>query len=226
MTFIPNAGQIDPRVRYTARAPGRAFYFTPEEAVFVFYEITGKIETPDGAVSASERIQSVALALRFIGSRPDVAVEARDEALTKVSFFTGNDPEKWRAGLTTYRDVVYRDLWPRIDLVFQGAEGKLKSEFVVAPGAPVDSIRLAYAGAERVSLDDAGSLRVETALGVLSEEPPTSYQEVDGERVAVSSSFVVADTWQIGFAIGAYDVTLPIRFTPTPTRARMGANRI
>jgi hypothetical protein len=36
LSFVPNAGQTDQRVRYYAQAPGRAFYFTKDKAVFSF----------------------------------------------------------------------------------------------------------------------------------------------------------------------------------------------
>jgi hypothetical protein len=36
--FVPNAGQMDAKVRYSGRGPGYAVYFTPEEAVFVFLQ--------------------------------------------------------------------------------------------------------------------------------------------------------------------------------------------
>jgi hypothetical protein len=34
LAFVPNAGQTDPRVLYSAQAVGASFYFTPGEAVF------------------------------------------------------------------------------------------------------------------------------------------------------------------------------------------------
>src|SRR5712691_8031170 len=36
LAFVPNAGQLDARVRYYGRGPGYSIYFTPEEASLVF----------------------------------------------------------------------------------------------------------------------------------------------------------------------------------------------
>ena len=65
---------------------------------------------------------------------------------TTVSYFRGPRTE-WRTGLPTYREVVYRDAWPGIDLVYSGLDGRLKYRLVVRPGADPASIRIADRGA-------------------------------------------------------------------------------
>ena len=76
-------------------------------------------------------------------------------------------------------------------MAFAGQGGTLKYEFLVRPGARVRDIRLAYRGAKRLSLDRQGNLRIRTALGVLTDTRPASYQLVAGKRVPVRSSFAL-----------------------------------
>ena len=59
------------------------------------------------------------------------------------------------------------------------------------PGAEVEDIRLAYRGAERLSVDQAGQLLIHTSLGILEDARPVSYQEVGGTHVPVESRFVL-----------------------------------
>ncbi|MBU5445035.1 SBBP repeat-containing protein [Paenibacillus sp. MSJ-34] len=88
-------------------------------------------------------------------------------------------------------EVVYRELWPGVDLIFYGEDGKLKYDVTVQPGARLDDIQFAYRGAERLSLDEEGNLLIHTPYGILIEERPVSYQEIDGKKVVVESRFVV-----------------------------------
>ena len=71
----------------------------------------------------------------------------RNAAETVVSYFRGK-PEEWHTGLSTFQRIVYPDLWPGIDLAYYGAQGALKYEFIVHPGADPGQIRLAYRGVE------------------------------------------------------------------------------
>ena len=77
-------------------------------------------------------------------------------------------------------------------MVFRGQGGKLKYEFHVAPGADPSRIRLAYAGAEGLSLGAAGNLLIATPLGTLRDSRPVSYQRIGGERVPVESRYALA----------------------------------
>ena len=69
--------------------------------------------------------------------------------------------------MPTYREVVYHDLWPGVDLVFRGNHGRLKYELHVAPGASVNRIRLAYSGVTPEQIED-GVVRLAEAYGSLA----------------------------------------------------------
>ena len=206
LAFVPNAGQTDARVRFSAEAGRAAFYFTQKEAVFAFRK-----ESPGEA-------GGVVLRLAFLGANPGTAIEGQGLGTGKVNYLIGNDRSEWRTGLPTYGQVVYRDLWPGVDMVFRGDAARLKYEFVLRPGAKVEDIHLAYHGAEGLSVDRAGQLLIATALGTLKDERPLSYQEIEGRRVPVASRFLLrpaarqATTY--GFAVGGYDATQPLVIDP------------
>ena len=134
----------------------------------------------------------MALALRFLGSNRNVAIRGERPGPGRVNYLLGNDPAKWHTGLRTYERVVYRNLWPGVDMVFAGQNGTLKYEFLVRPGARVRDIRLAYRGAKRLSLDRQGNLRIRTSLGVLTDarpaELPTRRRQAGARREAASRS--------------------------------------
>jgi hypothetical protein len=191
---------VDARVRYAAQAAGVRFSFTQKEAVFGF----------------TKGNKAVTLRLAFLGANPATTVRGRRLGAGKVNYLLGRDPARWHTGLPTYGQVVYRDLWPGVDMVFGGAAGRLKYEFLLRPGAEVQHIRLAYRGARGVSVDKAGSLQIRTALGVLTDTRPRSYQAIGGRRVPVDSRFALGGkpATAFGFAVGHYDRRQPLVIDP------------
>jgi hypothetical protein len=173
--------------------------------------------TASGSIETSPSL--MALALHFLGANAAARPEGAREQAAKVNFLTGNDPTKWHTGLSTYQEVVYPELWPGIDLVFRQGGGRLKYELVVRPGARVEAIRLAYRGVEGVSVDAGGNLAIRTPRGVLIDERPQSYQEIDGKQVLIETRFVLEsgalDTPAFGFSVTeGYDRRYPLIIDP------------
>src|SRR5207247_590471 len=82
-----------------------------------------------------------------------------------VNFLIGNDPAKWHTNLPAYAGLVYQQLYPGIDLQYDGTNGQIKSSYLVAPGADPTRIQWRYQGARDVQVDAAGNL-------VISLPPP------------------------------------------------------
>lgn len=186
--FVPNRGQAADDVRFHSYASEIAF--TPREA----------------------RIGDVRL--HFVGADETPAIEAAKPSATRVSYFVGADPSNWVTRLPSYGEVVYRGLWPGVDLAFAGDGRTLKYEARVAAGSDAAPIRLSYPDARRLSLGPRGNLRIHTAGGVLTEAAPRSYQVVGGRRVTVASRFVLHGRSTFGFALGPYDPALPLVIDP------------
>jgi hypothetical protein len=200
LSFVPNAGQLDTRVRYTAQSGGGGFYFTKREAVF----------------SLATKTRGLVLRLAFRGANPRPAITSQAARSGTVNYLIGNDPARWHTNLPTYGEIVYRDLWPGIDLLFRGDSGQLTYEFSVKPGARVKDIRLAYRGAKKLSVDKDGNLVIHTSLGSISDTRPTTYQWIDGKRVEVPSRFALnrRSKTTYGFSVGAYDRNQPLVVDP------------
>ena len=87
----------------------------------------------------------IALKLTFPGSNPDVRIEPFDPLTTTVSYFMGNDPEKWHSDVPVWGGVRYADLYPGVDLVIGGGKGDWR--FEATPGAATGQVRLLVEGA-------------------------------------------------------------------------------
>jgi hypothetical protein len=99
-------------------------------------------------------------------------------------------------------------------MAVRGEGGKLKYEFHFKPGSSVGDVRLAYRGAEGLSVGPGGELLVRTTLGVLKDAAPVSYQLIGGERVPVESRYRLTGDGGYGFWVGAYDLRYPLVIDP------------
>ena len=182
--FVPNQGQTDDRVGFYVKGADKTVYFAPEGVTFA-------LSYPAHAGNDKESERYV-VKLDFLGSRQDVKPEGLEKTGASISYFRGK-PEEWKTGLPAYSGIIYRDLWPGIDLAYKGEMDKLKYEFIVHPGADPSKIRLAYRGAERVALTAEGRLEVKTPVGGFEDDIPVAYQEVDGKRMGVSVTYSLED---------------------------------
>ena len=98
-------------------------------------------------------------ALEFLNTNPHPAMEGLDVLPGRSSFFIGRNPSKWQAGVPQYSRVRYRNIYPGIDLVFYGAEGRLEYDFVLAPGANPNAIQMSLSGPGRGHVSSARDLR-------------------------------------------------------------------
>ncbi len=203
LLFEENGGQTDPEVAFTVKGSDKTLYFTPEGLAFSLamptdtgYEKAGGEDPASRRISSSlkgrerpgeESRERWTLKLDFLGAGR-VRPEGEKPAETVISYFKGPESEH-RSGVPTYNSIVYRDLWPGIDLMYDGDASRLKYRFVVRPGADPNSIRLAYRGAERLDVNGEGGLEIVTAARVLRDDAPVSWQETEEGRVPVNVSY-------------------------------------
>jgi hypothetical protein len=228
--FVENQGQVDAQVAYYIQGSDKTLYFTSQGVMMALTpgpsptnlvgeggRKAGLSAPPSPRVPMSDH-QRWVVKLEFVGANADVRPVGLERTEATISYFRGQ-PEEWHTGLPTYSKIIYRELWPGIDLVYYGTVNRLKYEFLVHPGADPARIRLAYRGASAVLLDDAGQLQVSTPLGTFSDEAPLAYQEGEGgQRLAVDVAYAAPEEQGSGFAygfqVGAYDPSKPLVLDP------------
>lgn len=196
LAFTPNGGQQATAVRFTAVSQSGALFFTDDGV---------QMALPEGT-----------LELEIVGRGMATAVSGANQLPGIANYYLGSDAAKWQTGLPTYAAIRYQNIYPGIDLVYDGSEGLLKGTYYVAPGANPAQIGWRYEGETAVSLDPTtGDLRIalNEATDVI-EKAPVAYQIVNGTRRSVPVHYRF-DGDKIGFALDAYDVTRPLVLDPT-----------
>jgi hypothetical protein len=193
LNFEANAGQAPRDVQYLAHGPAYAIGLTGEGAW---------LSLASGAASPSQA--SSTLRLEVQGSRKAVHPIAEEPLPGRVNYFIGNDPSKWRTDVETYAKVRYSSVYPGVDLVYYGTNGRLEYDFAVAPGARAASIQLAFTGAERLRVNVHGDLQIRIDGREIDFKRPMAYQMTAGGRTPVAADYRLSGR-SVRFKVGAYD---------------------
>jgi hypothetical protein len=215
VVFVENRGQIvdieghaRPDILFTAEASGAKIFFTRRGISYVLTRLetdehsrsTGQhtLEWWADTARPQSRLTTYRLDVEFEGASL-AELEAREPARESFNYYYAHCPD----GITDvrgYKRIVYRDVYPFIDLALYIRNNKLKYDFIVHPGGNPGNIRLRYRGADSLVQTRDGSLRVVTPLGSIEEERPYTYQG----RKEVRSWYRVEHNL-VRFEIGRYN---------------------
>jgi len=127
--FTENLGQVTNRaVRFYASGDPLSIGLTPDGAI---YTLVGDTGSQAGAMRS--------FVLRFVGATR-VEPEGLGILSHRTSAFVGNDPDGWVRGARSFERVVYRGLYPGVDLCFRFENGSMKYEFIVGSSGDPDDI--------------------------------------------------------------------------------------
>lgn len=194
--FERNGGQFAANVRYAARGAGYTLNFA-DRAVNI------TLGAPGG-----ERH----LSMRFSGAADSSPVGERLLPGT-ANYFIGPEPANWHVGVPTFAHIRYAQLWPGVDAVFYGNAGRLEYDLVVAPGADPTRARIAFDGADSITVTPSGELTLGTGTDTVRYSKPLAYQIVDGRRTEVPAEYVLSGN-EISFEAGPYDTRQPLVIDP------------
>jgi hypothetical protein len=223
MAFEANEGQTDKRVRFFARGHGYQLFLEANRATMRLKsaEIIDKRELPkhskDVHAKAEQKTESAVLGMNLVGANKAAKSEVLDRLPGVSNYFIGKDPSKWHKGVANYGKVKFNSVYPGIDIVYYGNQGSLEHDFVVAPGANPDNIRISFDGAKNLSLDKKGNLVLtlqDKNHGQIQLTHPIVYQMVDGKKVNVAGRYVMKGKREVGFKMASYDKTRPLTIDP------------
>ncbi len=221
LQFEANRGQTDPRVKFLARGKGYTLFLTGTEAVLCLsggQPAVGSRQsaagTPDrgvggmgsmGSVGSATPLSTSHSALRTSGAVVRMKMQGAsagrvaglEELPGKANYFVGSDPKQWRTNVPTYGKVRYHGVYRGVDLVYYGNQGRLEYDFLVAPGADPKQIRMAFKGADNLSVDKAGDLVLRAGGSEMRFRRPIAYQEIAGRRVAVAAGWTLGSGFRV-----------------------------
>ena len=223
LPFVENKGQMDKRARFVIRGPRASAFFRNDGVTFDLWEASkkdrlnkkdmlGKVELEK--LTKPEKRRHAVLKLTFKGADPNCRVEGMDSLPGKVNYMKGKDKSKWQTDVSTYKGVIYKNVWQGIDVMYRGDRRQLKYDIRVNPGADIRKVQLRYDGAQRMWLDKKGTLHIKTAVTEFIEKVPGIYQEKSSRKINVQGGYKLLDRKTVGFYVKNVDPSLPLVIDP------------
>ncbi|MEX0965967.1 MAG: SBBP repeat-containing protein, partial [Bacteroidia bacterium] len=192
--FIQNQGQLTdtdgrptPDILFQANLKGQTIYLRKNGISYVlshYEEMAAQEANRDKFYSDEDGKPEVNLQLHrvdvdFLGANTESITVGEDAAGPYFNYYFPHCPDGIE-NVPTFKKIIYKDLYPHIDLVFyfseEGGVQGLKYDLIVHPGGDINEIRMKYTGAENIFIDGQGQFNAETPLGNITEHAPVAYQ--------------------------------------------------
>lgn len=206
LTFEENRGQFLAPADYLLRGPTYQFALGHQPVLEVFTGTEGEQEEPT-------RYETYRLQLQLLGADPEAWHSGIQPSQTITNYMIGNNKNPDLRGIRSFNRVRYQDIYPGINVEYYVRDGWPEFDFVLSPGATLESIKLNFPGSSQLNLNEAGDIVIHLADHTVIQKAPVSYQVVDGHRVPVESSYVLNDQ-TVGFQVQNYDPALPLIIDP------------
>ncbi len=201
LTLEPNRGQAPKGVDFIASSLDHKFLLSASGA---------RLEIFDATTKSVEPVQ-----LQFVGANASAAGQGLQKTAFSSAHFSASDKEGLQRNLPNYSKVLYRQVWPGIDVLYYGNRNKLEYDLVVAAGANPDAIRIKLLAQNHFSLTRAGDLLVQTRNGAVTQHKPLVYQMVDNQRKEVAARYEFEGADEVRIRLGKYDRTRELVIDPT-----------
>ncbi len=213
--FTVNAGQWDRHVYFRSNTGDATMWFAKDGAYYQFGRQIVESSPDPTAGRHSSYIECLKIKASFLNTGRNVELVGEGLLDHTSNYFLGDDPSRWQSNVPNFETIVYRGIYPGINLRYYENTGQMEYDFIVSPGGDPSRIQIRYDGVEAVAVNEQGELEVTTAWGTVTERRPYLYQEVDGATREVAGRYLLLNENSFGFEIsGNYDPNLPLVIDP------------
>lgn len=145
------------------------------------------------------------LSLRLAGADTEAAGRTLDPLPGISNYFLGNDPAQWRTRIAQAGKVEFKGIYPGVDLVYYGNEGRVEHDFIVHPGTDYRAIEWEVQGVLPATIDLAGDLVLKDGDEVVRFAKPQCYETRDTGRKELEGHFIMRSTRRVGFEVLGHD---------------------
>ena len=203
LTFERNAGQFQPEIKFAARGSGYSVFLTSTETSLLVAAHSQREPAlgrkPHGNGDISE------IRMKLVGASLSAVASLDGKLPGKSNYFLGKDPKSWIVGVPQYSRVRLAEIYPGIDLVYYGSQGRLENDFVVRPYTNPETIHIKIKAPDGVHLANNGDLVLAAPQGDVRLSQPRVYQEQAVGRRYIAASYVLQGQGEVSFRIADYD---------------------
>ncbi len=192
--FEENKGQIvdqngKPRndILFLSRQQNYIAFFKADGISYQLFENSSPetmgLPTFDGRDLPPQTVLTHRLDMNWLGANPDVSLIPSGIQNAFSNFYLAHCPDGI-LGVSNFQELIYKNIYPNIDLKYYHSAGLLKYDFIVRPGGDPGNIRILVNGAVNINVLLDGSVSLTTSVGTLQEARPEIYQQgeiINGE---------------------------------------------
>ena len=206
LTIIPNVGQVNTSA---AGAPNVQFEVPFDQSNILLSANELDLVPPSTSITGQQQVPSQRMVL--VGANGNALGVGTDPLASYSNFDIGSLNQ---TNVPNFGQAIFVNVYPGINLTYQGQSGTLEYSFTVSPKANPAGIVLNFPG-DVPSLNGAGDLILTLPNGsTVSESQPVAYQvTASGAQQAVTAHFAL-NGGQVTFALGTYNSALPLLIDP------------
>ncbi len=228
--FVKNEGQMQLNNHQSAdeilyRYAGNNLQVNLRKAGFS-YELT-QLETSPIALdaAANAQVRGHRIDVNFIHANENVTVIESNESLLPLFAIDKNNANK-RKQLHHFKRLLYKNIYPSIDIEFLLGDKGFKYNFILHPGANINAIQFNVVGADKIQLTEKGNLHIFTSCGLIEENIPLSWSEQGKNKQTFLARFVALGRNHFGITSKEKTSTLKRVIDPAPYSSYVGGPNI
>ncbi|HEX4605258.1 MAG TPA: SBBP repeat-containing protein, partial [Candidatus Angelobacter sp.] len=191
--FEQNLGQTSGPVKFLQRGPDYTLFLTSNGAVL-------KLQRKEPSNITQEAV------VRMSWENANAAnVAGEDIQPGQVNYLNRTDASSNITGVPTYGRVLYRSLYPKIDLIHYSAGGELEHDLRIAAGGDPSAIVLHFEGPDALTVAADGALTAKVGRFQIHQSAPVAYQMIGDRRQPVAVRYALLGDSRVGFQVGPYD---------------------
>ena len=216
--FVPNKGQWHPLALYKASIPYGSLYL---ESASIVYDIVDKkdyhklhqYKHDHQTLKATEIPKRHAVRMRFEGVKYAPRTELINVQPHYYNYFLGKK-NTWASEVHPGSKVNYSNIYPGVDFEISGVKD-IKYQWVIAQPTPnkVAQIKTIIEGASSIKIEN-GKLVIKTPVGILTDDEPFVYQEINGEIIQLNCKYVLQDSTVTYEMLSDFDPSYPLVIDP------------
>jgi hypothetical protein len=212
--FVPNAGRFPGEVKFSAGLFCGSFFVTDKNLTYSL----DSLSLPSANSSAGKDGVIVFKEAFLDGVNRPILLSPQGEkkAVTKVSYFQGDDPRQWQSNISTYSSVSIGMVYPGIVAKLRATGKNVEKLFILYPGADAEAIRIRVEGSDSLEISPEGKLVIRARENLVAMRQPLGYQEEEGKKRPVRVSYEMKSEDIYGFKVGGkYNPEIPLVIDPS-----------
>ena len=197
LRFIQNKGQWNEEIDFQAQIPGGRLGVSAKGFSILLLDMeemehrhlaSHEAINESNGQSTTDPLNGHYFQINLLGSNQQSKPVVEMPLNGHYNYFLGKDSCRWATNALAFASILYPNVYDGIDFRVSSIGNNLKYDFIVRPGADPSLIKIDYNGVDGIKKSE-DELEIRTALGLLTEQKPFSYQLNDHVKQTVPSEY-------------------------------------